>query len=233
MRKTATLIKLLPLLTMTSLASGAGDHAADKSYSPAWKADSNGGSGFGPWIFGVGARPVHTKTGSAAENGGTSAIDQNGRSFVLSDANDSKAFIDVFRYLAQPLRPGETLSVDLDVNFRAGYKGVRMRNTGDDATSIRFEVGEESYRVFDVETGDGPFTGTYANDTIFRVEATQTTTKGGVWRVMRLGSMQEVRSGTFKGRIASLQFYTSEAGSQPEEALIFNNLEIRGAPLAL
>jgi len=221
------------MLTITALASGAEDNAADKSYSPKWKADSNGGSGFEPWIFGVAARPIHIKTGSAAENGGTSAIDSNGRSFVLCDADNSKAFIDVFRYLTQPLRPGETLSVDLDVNFRAGYKGVRMRNAGDDASSIRFEVGEESYRVFDVETGAGPFTGTYANDTIFRVEATQTTTKGGVWRVIRLGSMQEVRSGTFKGQIASLQFYTSEAGPQPEEALIFNNLEIHGASLSL
>lgn len=199
------------------------------SYNNSWSDTDEKGYGFGGWAFG-GNASGNTGIGSSANNGGATTIDVNGDSFWLSDVNDTGNYIDVFRYLADDLKVGQTFSIDIDVNWRAGYKGIRIRGTDDASSIFVFEVGNQGsgddYVVKDADTGNGSIGNTYSDDTIFTIKLEQTSESGGNWTIIRSGGVSDTDSGTYSGQVSSFQLYTFQAGSASEQTIYYNNLKI-------
>lgn len=208
------------------------DHAAKEAYTDSnLKGGENGGKGFEPWVFGEHLQLENAGIQSSRVNGGHPRIDEEGLSFFLYDPEETSEYLDLFRSLKKPLERGHTLSVDVDVNFRTGYKGLRILGT-DDRPLFRLEIGEyegnDDYTVHDVNGGSLSLGWEYASDTVLRVELTQTHRQGGVWRVLRTGAVEAEREGTYTGTVHTLQFYAFHIGKQPENKLFFNHLQVSG-----
>ncbi len=201
------------------------DDASDSAYHDGWSSGDNGGEGFGGWMFGD-AAVGSASTASASSNGGSSYIDTGGRSFRLSDAHEAGAFIDVYRFLVDDLQPGDSFSIDMDINFRAGYKGLRIRGEDDDTVLFNFEAANDDYIIHGVSSGGGSAGRSYHADTIFRIVLEQTSYAGGTWTITRTGGISGTMNGTFAGRVSSMQLYTYQAGKAPEEAILFNNFRV-------
>lgn len=201
---------------------------------------TGGGTGFGGWVFG-GNIDAGTDfvVGSSSDNGGSGSIDVAGDSFILTDGNADGNYTDVFRFLdGGDLGIGQTLSFDMDVNFRDGFKGVRVRDTDDSTPLFRLEVstdvdgaGTDGYEVLDAATGNAELFGNaYSNDTVFGLSFLQTSGSGGEWTVTRSGGLSGSANGTYSGQISSFQLYTDDAGSALENAVIFNNFAVVPEP---
>lgn len=208
------------------------DNASEGAYSGGeWVNGSNGGNGFTPWVFGVSTSRDRIGLASATSNGGRGGIDTEGLSFFLLDADDSKEYVDVFRTIPGGLRVGAIIHADLAVNFRAGFKGLRVLGA-DDQPVFRVEAGSlngvDAYAVHDADGGTLDLGWEYHADTVLHVELEQTRPDGGLWRVTRGGRLSGMSEGTFTGTVKTLQFYTYQAGSDRENALFFNNLQVGG-----
>jgi hypothetical protein len=194
------------------------------------------GTGFGGWVFGGNVAGSDFVIDSGVYNGGSAGIGT--QAFVLRDSSGDGLYTDVFRFLdGGDLGVGQTFSVDLDVNFRAGFKGLRVRDTDDSTSIFRFEVGNpgsgDDYIVYDSLTGNGSIGNAYSNDSIFSISLTQTSLTGGDWEITRSGGISDFDTGTYSGQVSSFQFYTDGAGSTAEQALIFNNLAVVPEPSSL
>lgn len=212
------------------------DRADDPAYNDGWQNADNGGGGgpgFGAWVFG-GNAAGHAFIGSSAGNGGATTIDSSGESFRLADADDSGAFIDVFRFLTLDLQVGQTFSLDLDVNFRGGFKGLRVRDADDSTSLFRFEVGNpgtgDDYIVYDAASGSGSIGNAYSDNTLFNIALTQTSAGGGIWSVTRSGGIADLDTGTYNGTVSSIQLFSLFAGSTPQQDLYINNLNVVPEP---
>ncbi len=231
-------LPVLFLLAMVDVHAGlAYDNAADTVYNDGWDDGDNGGSGFGGWVMGGNASSSRTGIGSAAGNGGAGAIDSSGVSFSLSDPGNSGLFIDVFRFLDVDLVVGETISLDLDVNFRGGFKGIRFRDADDASSIFRFEIGNpgggDDHIVYDAATGAGSTGNAYSSDTRFHIALSQTSMSGGTWSIIRSGGISDSDQGTYLGTVSSIQLYTFGSGADAEEAIYFNNFSVVPEPSTL
>jgi hypothetical protein len=194
------------------------------------------GTGFGGWVFGgnvVAGSDFIVSSGST--NGGSGDIDVSGEAFLLTDADGGGEYTDVFRFLdGGDLGEGQTFSIDLDVNFRGGFKGIRVRDTDDSTAIFRFEVGNpgsgDDYIVYDAATNNGSIGNSYSNDSIFTISLEQTSLGGGTWSITRSGGISDFDTGTYSGQLSSFQLYTTGAGSSNEQALVANNLSIIPEP---
>jgi len=231
-----TALALLAALCLRLPAAGAGlvdsDHADHPAYRDGWQSGDDGStepSGFGGWIMGAGAiEPKTTVESSIGLGAGEGTIDRNHRAFRLHDPGGG--YVDVFRFLDPlGLEVGETLSFDLAVNYRGGYKGVDARD-GDEQTILNFNIGNDDYAVDRASSGNGSLGNTYAADTVFRLAFTQRSGDGGAWTITRGGGVSSTTSGTYAGRIRSLKFYSGGQRDLPEDALYFNGLVISTAP---
>jgi len=129
----------------------ASDNAGN--YGDGWTSGSNGGTGFGAWAFDNNDDGLEvfagSFTGSSTDGGGN--IDTEGVSFALY-ANPAVAFATADRDLAAPLQPGESLRVQLALNFDNGNKGLNVFTGGAGSTQLfNFNVGGGA----SVNAGDG------------------------------------------------------------------------------
>lgn len=107
-----------------------------------WATGSNGGTGFGPWALTGNNGPgvfAGSFLNSSTDGGGN--IDTGGVSFGLY-ANPAAAFSNADRNLATPLQPGESIRVQLALNFNNGNKGLNVYTGGAGGTQLfNFNVG--------------------------------------------------------------------------------------------
>jgi hypothetical protein len=236
MKKAIWISAISAALISCAFADLASDNAADAAYNDGWQDGDNGGSGFGGWVFGADAAG-RSGVQSSTVNGGLSSIDSGGRSFYLSDSDNSGSYIDVFRFLNTDLQVGETFALDMDVNWRSGYKGIRVRGTDDSSAIFRFEVGDpgggDDYVVYDAATGNGSIGNAYSDDTQFRIELEQTSAGGGTWSIARSGGVSDFDSGTYSGSVSSFQLYSTGAGDSIYQAVYYNNLSVVPEPATL
>lgn len=195
---------------------------------------TGGGTGFGGWVF-SGTTPGNFDIASGTSNGGAGTIDVSSESFRLWDTDASGDFVDVFRsFDGGDLGVGQTFSFQMDVNFRDGFKGVRLRDTDDSTSIFRFEVGNpgsgDDYFVYDAATNNGSIGNTYSDDTTFTLVFTQTALTNGEWFITREGGVNDFDSGTYSGRISSFQLFTTQAGNNVNNAILYNNFSIVPEP---
>ena len=214
----------------------ASDNAANSAYSGGWTNSSNGGTGFGGGTFGVNAISGTTAKIASSTLNGPGSIDVSGSSFQLLD---SVNLVDMFRYLQGDLSVGQTFSLDMKVNFRAGWKGINIRGAGD-VSLFQFEVGSNSgnddYYVKNAVTGNGSINSNgYSNDTEFNIAVTQTSAGGGSWTINRTGGYTSTTTGTYSGTVSSFALYSGWAGgvSTPENTIFYNNFAVVPEPTTI
>ncbi len=132
-----------------------------------------------------------------------------------------------------PLSVGQTLSVDIAVNWRNGYKGFAARNA-DDAEIFTLNVVADDYIVFNAETGNGSiangaFDNAYSINTVFRITMTQTSTGGGTWIITRSGGVSDVDTGTYSGVISNFKLFVGNTVAGSENDLFANNVSVTNA----
>ncbi len=127
------------------------------------------------------------------------------------------------------LSVGQTLSVDIAVNFRNGFKGFAARDTSE-AEVLTFNIGGDDYVVSNAETGNGSIGSDYHANTVFRIALTQTSESGGTWTITRSGGISDSDSGTFSGEITSFKLYVGQTEGGSENDLFVNNVSVTDAP---
>ena len=235
---------LLPLLALgpiaTSQVTPDDDNASRAVYDDGIQNFDNGsttgaGTGFGGWVFNTSTTPGNFDIASGTSNGGLGRIDASGESFRLFDTGATGDFIEVFRFFdGGDLGVGQTFSFQMDVNFRDGFKGFRLRDTDDSTNIFQFEVGDQGsgddYIVSNAATNNGSIGNSYDADTTFTLIFTQTSLTNGDWFITREGGVSDSDSGTYNGRVSSFQLYTFDAGSDPNNAILYNNFSVVPEP---
>lgn len=210
------------------------DDASAAVYADGWDNFDDGSinpAGLGGWVLGGGAVDPSTISiaSSAGLGGGSGTIDSSGVAFKIHDT--SGGFVDMFRFIdPSGLNAGETLSIDMAVNFRGGFKGIDLRSDAGDATIFNFNIGDDDYSVSQATTGNGSIGNAYSSDTVFNLSFSQTTLTGGTWSITRGGGVADFDSGTYSGRAKSIKLYSGSQGSFAEDALYVNNLLITAVP---
>lgn len=204
------------------------DQADRDVYKDGWADGADGSSSpasLGPWVLGENAKDANIAIASSSGLGIEKAdIDTGGVAFRLHDPNGGD--VDVFRFIDPAgLETGESLMIDLAVNFRSGYKGIDARD-GDDATVFNFNIGSDDHVVDKAETGNGSIGNTYDAHTVFTITFKQENDTGGTWTIVRSGGVSGTTSGKYSGRIRSLKIYNGGQGAEPENALYLNKLRI-------
>ena len=235
MKNTLWAIGTSILLAGSVVAGTAHDDAADAAYNDGWQGGDNGGSGFGDWILGDWATNGADRAaiGSSTVNGGASTIDTSGKAFSLQNVDGTNEFIVVYRYLNESLTPGQTFSFDMDVNWRNGYKGFRARDVGE-VNIFQIEVGnfdgDDGTRVSEVVGGSVDLGNDYQEDTQYHVAFEQTTTTGGTWSVTRSGGLADSDSGTYTGKVNSIELYSIFTSSDDQSRIYYNNFDVSYTP---
>jgi len=131
------LLSCLMLLAANGvLAAGSGDDSAGNYDIGAFTNNANGGTGFGPWVFNVGAGAV-VDLGSSATNSGN--IDStNGLSFRFYGGVGS-TYGEAVRDFNSPLTVGDEFSVNIAYNFNGGNRGMNILNaSGNELLNVNY-----------------------------------------------------------------------------------------------
>lgn len=216
-----------------NVAADRADHAA---YNDGWQDGDNGGYGFSVWDFGENSTGSRAGIRSSTDNGGGSSIDAAGASFYLSNEDGSGLYLDVLRYLNADLLVGQTLSMDMDINWRNGHKGIDIRGEDDMASIFKFEIGNQGsgddHVVMNAATGNGSIGNAWSDNTQFHVALEQSGIAGGIWKITRSGGINDYDEGTYSGTVSSIQFYFNGDGNSANsaDATYYNNLSVAWIP---
>lgn len=217
------------------VAGTANDDAADSAYDDGWQNFDNGGYGFGSWVMGYWATNGVDRIGmgSSTNNGGSSSIDTGGRSFYIQNVDGTNEFIAVYRYLTDDMVAGQTFSFDMDINWRNGYKGFRARDVGE-ITIFQIEVGnfdgDDGTRVTEAVAGNTDIGDAYDGDTQYHVALEQTSATGGTWKVTRSGGLSDFDTGTYTGKVSSIELYSIFTSSDDQSQIYYNNFDVSYTP---
>ena len=129
------------------------------------------------------------------------------------------------------LTVGQTLSVDIAVNYRNGYKGFAARNAAN-VEIFTFNTGADDYFVLNAETGNGSIGNSYSINTVFRIAMTQTSAGGGTWTITRSGGISDLDTGTYSGVISNFKLYVGQTGQGSDNDFFVNNVSVTGATAA-
>lgn len=254
----ATKAAIFIVLAGTTLMGGAShaavigtDNTTAGAYADGWQSGDNGavsGAPFTGWNL-VANQPTGTFAGfftqdstTISNSNGTTGnggnINTGGKAFgMYGGGAGSEA--DAYRsFNGGPLAIGQAFSVDLVVNFRNGFKGINVRNFGDDATLFNFKVAplttngitSDDYFVNSATTGNGSLGSGYSSNSVFHVTLTQTSAAGGVWRVDRSGGIIDSDTGTYTGLPSSIKLYVGGTDGGDPNNLYANNLAITAVP---
>lgn len=145
----------------------------------------------------------------------------------------SSMFADAVRPFDSALAVGQTLTLDIGVNFRNGQKGFDLRDASD-TVLMNFNIGNlgsgDDYTVQFGTTFNGSIGNAYSANTAFNVSITQTSAGGGSWTILRSGGISDSDSGTYAGVPTNLKFYVNSTGGGSESDLYVNNLAIVPEP---
>ncbi|HMO98113.1 MAG TPA: hypothetical protein PKE26_03290 [Kiritimatiellia bacterium] len=145
----------------------------DTSYYPPGLFDDagNGGAGFQPWII---INNNDSELGRFAgvfigdsTFGGTD-VNTAGASFGLYANGDDNPFVDAIRPFAAELAVGQSISVEIGVNFRNGSKGVSFQSSG--GNIFEFAVFSDDYWYKIGNNAPVSLGWDYASDSAFEIE---------------------------------------------------------------
>lgn len=225
------ILSFICLLSYCGFAITAQDSADDAIYLDGWQHGDNGGYGFQPWIIEEVFEDNFT-IASSLTNGGFSAtnnIDTNSKSFTINNNANSSDYINAWRYFENELEPGQIFSFSVDVNWRDGFKGIRIQDNNEQAL-FRFEVGNrgdgDGAWVDDVVDEAIKINDIYSDDTQYEITLAQLSPSGGDWTVRRTGEFEDIDFGKYIGRPSHFQLYSLNANSQIYANIHFNNFKI-------
>jgi len=222
---------LLPRL----MASPASDMASNYG---TWTNGSNGGAGFGAWDL-----SNNNDDGSSVFAGyflgnstpGTGDVNTSGTSFGIY-ANPGAAVATAVRPLSAPMAVGETLTLDLGVNFDNGNKGFNLRNASN-TNIVGFNVGSGGAINTGFTNNADAATYDYGGPAAIHVSVTRDSSTQYSYLIRRASS-QGTQGTLFSGTITgvsgtpdNLEFYNTgtDDGAQANN-LYFNNLGIVPEP---
>ncbi len=130
----------------------------------------------------------------------------------------------------QALSVGQTLSLDIAVDWRNGYKGFAARNSGNDAEVFTFNTGGDDYVVSNAATGNGSIGNAWSDNTVFHISVTQTSAGGGTWAITRTGGVSDYDTGTYTGDISSFKLYVGQTDSGSPNDFYANNVAVTAVP---
>jgi len=130
--------------------------ASHTVFNNGWQTGDDGdvtGNAFNGWFL-----STTTGTGTAGHQIGDSTltganINSGGRSFIMFATGVRQA--DAYGFFNGALSVGQTFAIDLAANFRNGFKGIDLRNEGNDAVIFNFNIGGDDYSVGSATTGNG------------------------------------------------------------------------------
>jgi len=123
------------------------------------------------------------------------------------------------------LSVGQTLSVDIAVNWRNGYKGFAARDAAG-AEIFTLNVVADDYIVFNAETGNGSIANAYSINTVFAIAMTQTSAGGGMWKITRSGGVSDLDTGTYSGEISNFKVFVGNTVAGSQNDLMVNNISV-------
>jgi len=126
------------------------------------------------------------------------------------------------------LSAGQTLSLDIAVNWRNGYKGFAARNAGG-TELFTLNTGGDDYVIYNAATGNGSIGNTWSDNTVFHIAVTQTNGTGGVWTITRSGGVIGTNSGTYSGLVSNFKLYTSQTDAGSQNDFYANNIAVIGS----
>jgi hypothetical protein len=213
----------------------------DSSYAAsAFTNNGNSGLGFLPWILqdnageGVGfTNFAGTFIGESTGSGGGNVNASSGDAFGLfanQDGTGGDPFVNAIRPFANPLAPGQVVSLEIGVNFRNGSKGVAFQNSG----STIFEVGvfADDYWYINPSVTNEPVSlgWAYAADTAIVIELAKVSATLYDITIIRRGSTPETNAlGTVDlGTVApnEVRFYAFNTEAGGENNIFFNRLAL-------
>lgn len=156
--------------------------------------------------------------GMFGQSGGTGTGISNAFGFLKDGAGNDAA-----------LSVGQTLSLDLAVNFRNGNKGVTMRDASE-TELFTFNIGGDDYNVLNASTGNGSIGNAYSNNTVFSIAMTQTSAGGGTWEITRSGGISDTDTGTYGGAISNFHLFVGQTEGGSENDLMVNNVSVIPEP---
>lgn len=215
--------------------------AGNPYYDSGWDFGSSQPDNFG-WFTsttetdpGDAGRFLGDSTNLAGGSGGN--INTNGRSWGMFGTSGGTGFgeSNAFGFLKDgagndaALSVGQTLSLDLAVNFRNGTKGVSMRDLGN-TELFTFDISGDDYSVLNATSGNGSIGDQYSSNTVFNVSVTQTSAGGGTWEITRSGGVSDFDSGTYTGAIANFHLFARQTDGGSENDLFVNNISVIPEP---
>ncbi|MEZ6319234.1 MAG: hypothetical protein R3B49_10865 [Phycisphaerales bacterium] len=237
-----------------AMAQTAADYADDSAYGFDWSNGSNGGFGFGSWVFRTDSENGDGFAGMQMEyepSDGLSNVGTNGQAWdIYANTGTGVEEATAFRGLSQAIAVGESFSVSFEHGGIAdgGVVGVALRNGNTDATAsdydsgartqFYFQGGTSSYSALD---GSG-LLDTGAGFTFDGVRATFTLRTADTYdlELMRYTSEAETAECyTFRGRtlagsgtIDSLALFSNDGGAMDglNNDAYFNSLVVETAP---
>ena len=123
------------------------------------------------------------------------------------------------------LLPGQTLSLDIALNFRNGYKGFAAKDAND-AEIFTFNIGGDDYAVSHAASGNGSIGNAYSDNTVFHIAVTQTKASGGIWSITRSGGISAKATGTYTGAVANFKLYAGQTVSGNANDFYINNIAV-------
>ena len=189
-----------------------------------WALNTGGTSGAAGFFIGDSRNLSSGLTGADINSAGNAAFGMYGNTSMFANA---------VRAFDSALAVGQTLTLDIGVNFRNGQKGFDVRNASN-AVLMNFNIGNlgagDDYTVQLATTGNGSIGTGYAAKTAFNVSITQTSAEGGFWAILRSGGISDSDSGTYTGVPTNLNLYVNATGGGAESDLYVNNLAIVPEP---
>lgn len=237
-----TMKTLLCLTAAGLLANQAGasalfsENAGNSYYDSGWTSGSSQPSNFGWFTSASSTAPGYSGRFLGSSFSGN--IDTAGRSWGMyggsggtgSGESDAYGFLKDGAGNDQALSVGQTLSLDIAVNWRNGFKGVDFRNVGNDATIFNFNTGGDDYVVSNAATGNGSIGNAWSDNTVFHIAATQTSVGGGTWVIARSGGVTDLDTGTYTGDISSFKLYVGNTDSGSPNDFYANSVAVTMVP---
>ncbi len=215
-----------------------------------WVSGSNGGTGFGAWVFSNNNDNTTNFAGyfigdSTANSSGIGNVDTGGNAFGTY-ANPNGAFANADRsFSGGALTLGQTFSMRLAVNFRNGGKGLNLYTGGTPSTGTQvfnFNIGNpgagDGY-YYTIGTGAAVNTGfAYAADSVFTLAYTQQSATAGLFTISRTSAGTPSANGTVSvpftaSGVTSFRVYNSNATNSASDNLYFNNLSVVPEPSSI
>lgn len=234
------IVALSSLIPTTGFAAAIfAENAGNPYYSGGWASGSSQINNFGWANFNNSTPPGFAghfigDSTNLSSPGNFPDINVAGKSFGLNGASGGGGFgqADSYGFLTDgaannaPLLPGQTLAIDLAVDFRNGYKGFAARNFSDNSEIFTFVIGGDDYVVYNATTGNGSIGNTYSFGAVFHLAVTQTSAAGGVWEIIRTAGVNDYDTGTYSGAVSNFKLFCGQTDGGNRNDLMANNISV-------